>query len=131
MSHSVGTSSSRSFVALTCSLRTGLSVRFSIGDYIKHLRLFYAHRPDFKVTCGINGCLRSYSNLGSLKNHISLMHNTESECRDHERESCADRVTELVTDDPVPEFSSGDECLTSDEDEEENLNSSHDTFSRL
>ena len=82
MSQSTDTSFSRHLVELRCSLCTGsgLSVQFySIGDYIKHLRLFHAHRPDFRVTCGINGCLRSYNNLGSFKNHISFVHNTTNE----------------------------------------------------
>ena len=85
MNTTIGASSSRNFASLTCSLCTELTaVKFAsttVGDYIKHLRLFHAHRPDFKVVCGINGCIRSYSNLGSFKNHISFMHSTECEHR--------------------------------------------------
>ena len=121
MSRSTGASSSHHFVELTCSLCTGLSVKFNIiGDYIKHLRLFHAHRPDFKVTCGIDGCLRSYNNLGSFKNHISFVHNT---VHDRTSEGCAennreveDEVDQDITNDISPEFDSGDDSLTSDED---------------
>jgi len=99
-------SSSRHFVELTCSLCTGLSVKFNTGDYIKHLRLFHAHRPDFKVTCGIDGCLRNYTNLGSFKNHISFMHNTDSERH----------TNEIFTNDTSAEFGGEDESFISDED---------------
>ena len=30
--------------------------------------------PDFKVTCGIDGCQRTYSNLGTFLNHVSGVH---------------------------------------------------------
>ena len=83
MSWSTGTSNNHHLVQLRCSLCTagsGLIVQFcTIGDYIKHLRLFHADRPDFRVMCGISGCLRSYNNLGSFKNYISFVHNTTNE----------------------------------------------------
>ena len=49
----------------------------SVGEYTKHLRLFHASKPDFKITCGINGCQRVYTNLGTFKNHLYGMHNGE------------------------------------------------------
>lgn len=30
--------------------------------------------PGFKVTCGIDGCQRTYSNLGTFLNHVSGVH---------------------------------------------------------
>ena len=48
---------------------------FKIGEYIKHLRLLHVSQPDFKVTCGINGCQRVYKNFGTFKNHLYAMHN--------------------------------------------------------
>ena len=124
--------SSRTFASLTCSLCTELTaVKFaSIGDYIKHLRLFHAHRPDFKVVCGINGCIRSYSNLGSFKNHISFMHSTE--CEHRALEICADQVIttddsqDTAPDEEPSEFGSESDSLTSDEDEDEDFISGHD-----
>ena len=75
MMNSDGSSSSRS-VDITCTLcRNELNIKFNVSDYIKHVRLFHAYKPDFKITCGINGCLRSYSNLGTFKNHVSAAHN--------------------------------------------------------
>lgn len=130
MSDGTGSSSCLKFIEVTCPLCSGLSVKFNIADYVKHLRLFHAHRPDFKVTCGINGCLRSYSNLGSFKHHISFVHNTSElvdyagtskACVNHEADELAG--DDITNDTSSSEFDSDDESLTSDE----NSISSHNT----
>ena len=36
--------------------------------------MLHAHQPNFKVTCGIDGCARTFTNNGMLKNHLSLVH---------------------------------------------------------
>ena len=46
----------------------------SIKEYLKHLQLFHAHKPSFKVICGIGGCLRSYANINTFRNHIYSVH---------------------------------------------------------
>ena len=46
----------------------------SVGEYTKHLRLFHASKPDFKITCGINGCQQAYTNLGTFRNHLYGIH---------------------------------------------------------
>ena len=62
----------------TCFAR-GLQVKLNVCDYIKHIRVFHTFEPNFKFTCGINGCVRSYTNIGSFKNHVSTVHcNTDS-----------------------------------------------------
>ena len=40
----------------------------------QHIRLFHAHQPDFKVTCGISGCQRTYTNFGTFRNHVYDVH---------------------------------------------------------
>ena len=55
-----------------CSAASHL--KFNVTDYIKHIKIFYAFKLDFKITCGINGCQRSYSNLGTFLNHVSDVH---------------------------------------------------------
>ena len=61
---------------ISCSLclSNGLPVFFKISHYVNHLRLFHCHQPNFKVTCGIDGCVRTFTNIGTFKNHISLVH---------------------------------------------------------
>ena len=53
---------------------SGLQLDLTICDYIKHLQLFHAHQAHFKFTCGIDGCVRSYTNIGTFKNHVSAVH---------------------------------------------------------
>ena len=61
---------------ISCSLccSSGLKINVKICDYIKHLRLFHAHQTNFNFTYGIDGCLRSFTNIGTFKNHVSAMH---------------------------------------------------------
>lgn len=60
---------------MECSLCSNtLRARFSIRDYLKHLQLFHAHQPTFKVTCGIGGCPRSFINMKTYSNHVYSVH---------------------------------------------------------
>ena len=87
-------------LSLKCSLCLVAShLRFSVTDYIKHLRLFHVHQPDFKFTCPIDGCQKVYSNIGSFKNHISAMHtgvNQADDENDH-AENLAENNTSMGT----------------------------------
>lgn len=51
-------------------------LKLDIKEYLKHIRLFHANQANFKITCGINGCQRSYTNLGTFQNHVSGIHNS-------------------------------------------------------
>lgn len=42
--------------------------------------MFYAHHPDFKVPCGIDGCQRNFTNIRTYQNHVSSIHNW---CKDN------------------------------------------------
>ena len=59
---------------IKCSLCLPSFPQFSIGEYTKHLRLFHSGTPGFKITCGINGCQKAYSNIGTFKNHLYGVH---------------------------------------------------------
>ena len=59
---------------IKCPLRP-IDAELTVGDYTKHLRIFHASKPDFKITCGINGCKRVYNNFATFKNHLYGMHN--------------------------------------------------------
>ena len=61
---------------IKCPLCSSINAEISVGDYTKHLHIFHASKPgDFKITCGINGCQRVYSNFGTFKNHLYGIHN--------------------------------------------------------
>ena len=59
---------------IKCPLCSPSFPQFSIGEYTKHLRLFHSSAPDFKITCGLNGCQRAYTNIGMFKNHLYGIH---------------------------------------------------------
>ena len=62
-------------VELTCSLCENIqSVKFTFSDYLKHLRLFHVHQANFRITCGIGGCQRSYTNIRTFQNHVYNVH---------------------------------------------------------
>ena len=63
----------------TCTMCSAAShLKFHVSDYIKHLKIFHAHQPEFKVICGIGGCQRNYTNLGTFQNHIYGVHSDGS-----------------------------------------------------
>ena len=55
-----------------CSVASHL--RFNIRGYIQHICLFHAHQANFQVTCGIEGCQRSFTNCGTFSNHVYGVH---------------------------------------------------------
>ena len=66
---------------MECSLCTinGPHLRFSIRDYLKHLQLFHAHQPTFKLTCGIGGCSQTYTNMKTYSNHVYGVHDISND----------------------------------------------------
>ena len=84
-------------LSLKCSLCSVAShLRFSVTDYIKHLRLFHVHQPDFKFTCPIDGCQKVYSNIGSFKNHVSARHIGVNQADDNSLENNSDHAESLA-----------------------------------
>lgn len=78
----------------TCTMCSAAShLKFHVSEYIKHLKIFHAHQPDLKIICGIGGCQRNYTNLGTFQNHIYGVHSDVS-CSIAE-ESIAMNNTEL------------------------------------
>jgi len=61
---------------LSCPLCTNAAhLTLDFKGLVKHLSLFHAHQPDFKVPCAINGCLRHFTNIRTYQNHVSSVHN--------------------------------------------------------
>ena len=68
---------------IICKLCSAAShLKFNIKGYIQHVRLFHAHKADFRTVCGINGCLRSFTNFGTFTNHVYSVHggSSRAEC---------------------------------------------------
>ena len=101
-----------------CSLTS--HSKLTITTFLKHIKLFHAHQAGFKLTCGIHGCQRTYTNFRTFENHVSAMHRTNCDLSTTEAESS------IVNEDS--ESPSSSECLwaansseveTSDESEED------------
>lgn len=47
------------------------------SEQLKHIKLFHSHQPSFSITCGLSGCLRTFSNFQVFRNHISAYHSSD------------------------------------------------------
>ena len=60
---------------ITCKLcSTASHLRLQVKEYLQHIKLFHAHQPDFKITCGISGCQRTFINFGTFCDHVYDVH---------------------------------------------------------
>ena len=50
------------------------NLHFNRTTWLKHIQLCHAHQPGFRITCGVGGCQRTYTNFGTLKNHVYNLH---------------------------------------------------------
>lgn len=59
---------------MVCPLCPSTRLQFNVTEYLCHVKLFHSHQPNFLITCGIGGCLRTFKNIGTLRNHVSARH---------------------------------------------------------
>ena len=57
---------------ITCSLCTACFGSVSI--FLSHLRLIHASEAGFQVSCGLQGCQRTFTNFYTYRNHVYSMH---------------------------------------------------------
>lgn len=50
----------------------------SISVYLSHLRLIHAHEAGFQVSCGLQGCARTFRNFYTYRNHLYSMHDLDA-----------------------------------------------------
>lgn len=62
---------------ISCQLCTAAShLKFSrIKEYIQHIKLYHAHQPDFRITCGVREHIPI--NPGIFINHVYAIHGEE------------------------------------------------------
>ena len=89
---------------------------FASLDYasvVRHIGSAHAWEPRFKVTCGIDGCIRTYTSYRRYRAHIVNKHsehisnervNTEETFLDHETHGI-EEMDSVCFDDPVTEVS--------------------------
>ena len=104
-----------SMSAIECPLCSdATSIKFDWRDYLKHLSLFHAHHPDFKIPCRIDGCQRSYTNIRTYQNHVSSVHNwykDTNSVQGNEEESS----TVTMESDSMQEKNDSDDCSSVNE----------------
>ena len=66
---------------IICSAASHL--KFNVKGYVQHIQPFHAHHSSFRVTCGINGCQKTYTNFGTFSQHVYSFHYESSKavCR--------------------------------------------------
>ena len=57
---------------IACSLCTASFGSVSI--FLSHLRLIHASEAGFQITCGLQGCQRTFNNFYTYRNHVYSMH---------------------------------------------------------
>lgn len=62
---------------MSTSERT-VNLNINLTDFLKHVQLFHSHQPGFSITCGLDGCLRSFSSFKSFRNHVYSYHGGDS-----------------------------------------------------
>ena len=106
----------REEVLVMCKLCSAAShLRFQVKEYIQHIKLFHAHQMNFKITCDISGCKRTYTNPVSFYNHVYAVHGVEKSS-----ESCDASVIDASLD--CDEDNDGYSIHDDDEDDEDVLN---------
>jgi len=101
---------------IACKLCSAAShLKFNVKGYVKHIQHFHAHQTNFKVTCGIDGCQRTYTNYGTFSNHVYAMHHSaKATCSVWVESNNADCVTQ--SDDCDDDISDDDEVVECSED---------------
>lgn len=63
-----------SLVCPLCPTERTSHLNFNLTTFMKHVKLFHSHQPDFSITCGLHGCLRTFKNYRTFQNHVSNFH---------------------------------------------------------
>ena len=61
-------------VCALCPHERTAHLHFDLTGFLKHMKLFHAYQAGIRVTCGISGCQRSFSNFRTFQDHVSAMH---------------------------------------------------------
>ena len=62
------------YVCPLCPPERTSHLNLSLTDFLKHVKLLHSHQPGFNITCGINGCIRSFKNFRTFQDHVSAFH---------------------------------------------------------
>ena len=46
----------------------------NVKGVVRHIGLVHSHEPGFRITCGVGGCMRTYTKFNSYKKHMYVKH---------------------------------------------------------
>ena len=49
----------------------------TVSVFLTHLRLIHSNEAGFQITCGIQGCPRTYVNFHTYRNHVYSIHSSD------------------------------------------------------
>lgn len=58
-----------------CPYEQTSELNLNLRSFLQHIQLFHSHQPSFCMTCGLNGCLRTFTNFRVFRNHVYAFHN--------------------------------------------------------
>ena len=67
-------SSNAQLVCPLCPRERTAHLHLDLTGFLKHIKLFHAHQAGFKITCGISGCQRGFTNFRTFQDHVSALH---------------------------------------------------------
>lgn len=102
---------------MRCSLCPQLganALSFKLPEYLKHLELFHPHQPNFSFTCGIGGCMRTFKNVRTYRNHISGFHSEKYFDEDSPDSTidCFDTADDCTNPNETDDRNDDDMCVT-------------------
>ena len=108
------TSLSNQLVCPLCPAQPHLQLRYDIKGSPKHIKLLHAHQSGFKITCGISGCKRTFTNFRTFQDHVSATHKHQNQFSDITNTTTSDehQLTVVHFDSPS---TSTDSLLSTDE----------------
>lgn len=62
-----------------CPRERTSGLKLNITRYLQHIQLFHSHQPGFRITCGLDGCARTFKNFITFRCHISARHRNDPE----------------------------------------------------
>ena len=87
-----------------CSYEQTVNLNLNLSGLLRHIELIHSHQLSFSITCGLNGCVRSFKNFRVFWNHAYSMHGGDaalsSECvqaDDHTDNSITEAVTPEIS----------------------------------
>ena len=77
------------------------TTRSTLPQWFSHLRSAHSSDPSFRVTCGVDGCKKTYIKFSALNTHVYRHH------RDRIKDVSSLPQTVLLTADPETTFEQG------------------------